>query len=141
MSFCCGASMVGCIGTLRHEGTYISNVPLLFCPVCHNLEVHASVESEYDILADYAVSDRAQEVDFREFVDSKRLQGIFENCVSLLNEDPRVVFENQINMALDLLLVAKQLGDREWEETLMKRLRSLSEKKSELHYSNQEGNR
>lgn len=132
MSFCCGASMIGTKGTLKHIRTQIHNVPLLFCPVCHRVEVHYLVESEYDILAEYAHGDGAPEVDFQEYVDNRSHAELIENCVNHENEDPFEVVRSQIDMSLDLLTVAKAWGDVEWEEQLKKRLNILSQRKSRL---------
>ncbi|TNJ57162.1 hypothetical protein FE784_38660 [Paenibacillus hemerocallicola] len=133
MSFCCGASMIGTKGTLRHIGTHIHNVPLLFCPVCHRVEVHYRVESEYEILAEYAHGDGAAEVDFDDYVDHKSDAVLYDNCVNLDSEDPADVLHNQIDNALDLLAVAKQLMDEEWERQLKKRLTALNERRNKMN--------
>lgn len=132
MSFCCGASMIGTKGTLKHIRTYIHNVPILFCPVCHRIEVHHLAENEYEILAEYAHSDGATEVDFIEYVDGKETDELFANCVNHEDEEPMAVTQNQIDMALDLMSVAKSMGDEEWEAQLKKRLLVLSARKSKL---------
>ena len=132
MSFCCGASMIGTKGTLKHLRTQIHNVPLLLCPVCNRVEVHYLIENEYEILADYAHGDRASEVDFQEYVNSNNESKLYENCVNNENEDPMDVVQSQIDMALDLLIVAKQLADEEWEDQLKKRLSTLSKRRHKL---------
>lgn len=132
MSFCCGASMIGTRGTLKHIRTRIHNVPILFCPVCHRTEVHYLVEHEYEILAEYAHGDGATEVDFLEYVENKNGSELFENCVSHEEEDPMDVVCRQIDMGLDLLTVAKTIGDTEWEEQLKKRLQMLSNRRNKL---------
>ncbi|KIL38897.1 membrane protein [Gordoniibacillus kamchatkensis] len=132
MSFCCGASMIGTRGTLKHIRTRIHNVPVLFCPVCHRTEVHYLVEDEYEILAEYAHGDGATDVDFLEYVETKSDRDLFENCVSNEEEDPMDVVRNQIDMALDLLAVAKTIGDEEWEEQLKRRLQMLGNRQRKL---------
>ncbi|UUZ83240.1 hypothetical protein LJK88_04775 [Paenibacillus sp. P26] len=132
MSFCCGASMLGTKGTLKHIRTQIHNVPLLFCPVCHRVQVHHLVENEYEILAEYAHGDGALEVDFQEYVESRDQAEMFENCVNHENEDPLEVVRDQIDMALDLLMVSKEMGDTEWENQLIKRLNVLSKRRDRL---------
>lgn len=131
MSFCCGASMIGTNGTLKHYRTRIHNVPILFCPVCHRIEVHYLVENEYDILAEYAHGDGASEVDFQDYVDESD-KALSENCVNHENEEPMTIVQNQIDMALDLLSFANQLGDSEWEQQLKRRLGVLSGRKLKL---------
>ncbi|ALS29397.1 hypothetical protein ABEV74_16240 [Paenibacillus cisolokensis] len=131
MSFCCGASMIGTKGTLKHYRTHIHNVPILFCPVCHRVEIHHSIENEYEILAEYAHGDGASEIDFQDYVD-KEDKGIFENCVNNENEDPMDVVTSQIDMALDLLIFAKQLNDQAWQDELKKRLGVLNGRRNKL---------
>lgn len=141
MSFCCGASMVGTTGTLKHIRTYIHNVPLLFCPVCHRVQVHYSVENEYELLADYAHGDDASEVDFKEYVDIQAQSELYENCVSHEGEEPLVIVHNQIDMALDLMRFAKSIEDQAWVDQLKKRLVKLSQRRSKLKKKAMDGNR
>lgn len=131
MSFCCGASMIGTKGTLKHYRTRIHNVPILFCPVCHRIEVHYMVENEYEILAEYAHGDGASEVDFHDYVDESD-KALHENCVNNEDEDPVLVVQSQIDMSLDLLTFAKEIHDREWEQQLKKRLIVLSQRRHKL---------
>ncbi|MCI3919122.1 hypothetical protein MO973_02610 [Paenibacillus sp. TRM 82003] len=131
MSFCCGASMIGTKGSIRHLRTQIHNVPILFCPVCHRIEVHHLVEDEYEILAEYAQGDGAAEVDFEDYSDAPA-RDLFENCVNQEHEDPLALVTNQIDMALDLLRVAKALDDVEWEYQLKNRLRVMSGRRDKI---------
>jgi hypothetical protein len=133
MSFCCGASMIGTKGSIRHLRTQIHNVPILFCPVCHRIEVHHLVEDEYEILAEYAQGDGATEVDFEDYSDTPLRDVLFENCVNQEHEDPLALVTNQIDMALDLLRVAKAMDDVEWEYQLKNRLRVMSSRRDKLH--------
>ncbi|AJS59702.1 hypothetical protein [Paenibacillus sp. IHBB 10380] len=133
MSFCCGASMVGTKGTLKHYRTQVHNVPLLFCPVCHRVEVHYKVENEYEILAEYAHGDGAFEVDFQDYVMEDE-EEIFENVVNRETEDPNSIVQNQIDMALDLLSVAKQIEDEKWERELKQRLAVMSQRRLRLQH-------
>jgi hypothetical protein len=139
MSFCCGASMIGTKGTLKYIRTHIHNVPILFCPVCHRVDVHHLAQNEYEILAEYAHGDGAYEVDFIEYVDSKNSGELFENCVNHEGEEPLDVVRSQIDMALDLLTFSKQIGDDEWEGQLKKRLLILSQRRNKLRQKNATG--
>jgi hypothetical protein len=132
MAFCCGASMIGTKGTLKQMRTHIHNVPLLFCPVCHKVEVHYLAENEYEILAEYAIGDGALEVDFEDYIDAKDDEALHDNCVNHEDEEPWEVVRNQIDMALDLLSVARSLKDTDWELQLKKRLGVLSERRAKL---------
>ncbi|MFC5701990.1 hypothetical protein ACFPVX_11885 [Cohnella faecalis] len=138
MSFCCGASMIGTKGTLKHYRTRIHNVPILFCPVCHRVEVHYLVENEYEILAEYAHGDGASEVDFHDYVDESD-KSLNENSVNNENEDPLAVVQSQIDMALDLLTFARELGDSEWEQQLKRRLGVLSQRRFKLRQKRTSG--
>ncbi|WCK53947.1 hypothetical protein PP175_21910 [Aneurinibacillus sp. Ricciae_BoGa-3] len=128
MSFCCGASMIGTFGSLRHFKTQIHNVPIMYCPVCSRVEVHPEIAEEYDILSEYAHADMAPEVDFREYVSGETVAQIFENCVSIDNGNLLFILRNQIDNALDLMTMAKQLNDEEWVAALKERLTKLSER-------------
>lgn len=138
MSFCCGASMVGTKGTLKHYRTQVHNVPLLFCPVCHRVEVHYKVENEYEILAEYAHGDGASEVDFQDFVTEDE-DTIFGNCVNVESEEPMDIVLSQIDISLDLLSVAKQIQDKKWESDLKKRLAVMSQRRLRLQHNNSRG--
>jgi hypothetical protein len=131
--------MIGTKGTLKYIRTHIHNVPILFCPVCHRVEVHHLAQNEYEILAEYAHGDGAYEVDFIEYVDAKKSEELFENCVNHEGEEPMEVVLNQIDMALDLLTFSKQLGDGEWESQLKKRLYTLSQRRKKLRQKNVSG--
>ncbi|WP_202080352.1 hypothetical protein [Caldalkalibacillus salinus] len=128
MSFCCGASMIGTIGTLRNQYTYIHQVPILYCPICQSIEVHPKIKDDYDILADYAQSDQAPEIHFGDYVDVQDLHDLFSDCIDIEEQSMTVVLRSQIDHALDLLSVAKKLKDREWEMQLFHRLKVLSER-------------
>ncbi|MBO8172367.1 MAG: hypothetical protein H0Z33_10790 [Bacillaceae bacterium] len=126
MSFCCGASMIGAVGNLRHYKTRILDVPILYCPVCNRIEVHPAIEEEYEILAEYAHADHAPEVDFSDYIGEDTMQEIFDNCTVVDRGNMDELFRQQIDTALDLLSVAKNLEDKEWEEHLKNRLKKLS---------------
>ncbi len=127
--------MLGTKGTLKHYRTQVHNVPLLFCPVCHRVEVHYKVENEYEILAEYAHGDGVAEIDFQDFVMEDD-ESIFGNCVNREDEDPMVIVQSQIDISLDLLSVAKQIGDEKWTEELKKRLAVMSRRRARLQHNN-----
>lgn len=135
MSFCCGASMIGTQGSLQHYRTKIYNVPLLLCPVCQRIEVHYLVENEYEILAEYAQSDGVGEIDFKDYVTSDDAR-LFENCINHEDEDPLDIVQSQIDSALDLLAIAKQWNDTEWEMQLKRRLTLMSRRKAQIMKQN-----
>lgn len=126
MSQCCGASMIGSTGTLRHYNTYIHQVPIVYCPVCQHMEVHPKVKEEYEILSDYAHSDHAPDVYFNDYVEEKKLENIFEDCFDVQGTSMDDLLRSQIDHALDLVSVAKKLQDTKWEKELFQRLKVLS---------------
>ena len=132
MSFCCGASMLGTIGTLKTGHTMIHRVPILLCPVCYRVEVHHLIASEYEILAEFALGDGAGELDFQEYVNCDKFPNLFANCVNTEHEDPLHVVTTQIDMALDLMALAKNLNDEPWLQQLFKRLKHLSARKEKI---------
>jgi hypothetical protein len=126
MSFCCGASMIGTTGSIRQHRTMIHRVPILFCPICHRVEVHYLAEHDYELVAQYAKEDQVAEVDFADYMKVSSHATLFENCVHIQSDDPIDLMSNQIDMALDLLQVAKALDDVEWEHQLINRLKVIS---------------
>jgi hypothetical protein len=132
MSFCCGASMIGTIGTLKYEQVFIHHVPILLCPVCLRVEAHHLIREEYEILAEFAVDDGAYELDFQEYVRLEKQTQLFVNCVNTDFDDPLQAVCNQIDMALDLISFANHLADEAWKEQLYKRLKVLSKRKEKL---------
>ncbi|OYD07490.1 hypothetical protein [Paludifilum halophilum] len=128
MGFCCGATMVGAVGTLRQGSTLVHNVPLLYCPVCHRVEVHQAVQDEFDLLLEYAREDGAREVNLRDEVDEEMIEEWKETCTSFQQGQPETVLREQIDMALDLMGVAKQIHDEEWERALKNRLQIMSDR-------------
>ncbi len=126
--------MIGTKGTLKHYRTQVHNVPLLYCPVCQRIEVHYKVESEYEILAEYAHGDGEAEINFQDYVLEDEAE-MFANCVSLESEDKLESVRNQIDMSLDLLGVAKGMGDKRWQVDLKRRLAVMSQKLEKLQHS------
>lgn len=126
MSFCCGASMIGTIGAIRSDRVVVHRVPIVFCPICRSVEIHYAVREEFDLLVDYAQGDGAHHVNFDDFVDCAHVVEMMEDCVSVEEGEPEQLYRTQIDNALDLLGVAKRLGDVRWEHSLKKRLSVLS---------------
>lgn len=128
MSFCCGASMIGTLGTLKHHSTYIHQVPMHYCPICHAVEVNARVSGEYEILADYAYADKATDIYFNEYVDIEDIPDLFADCIDIEGQSMIQVLHSQIDNALDLLSFAKLINDFQWQIQLKHRLKVLSER-------------
>lgn len=124
--YCCGAVMIGAIGSLRKQSVFVHNVPLLYCPVCHEIEVHTAVKEEFDLVVQYAVEDGVKETTLREQIAPELIEEWKENVISFQEGDLEPILREQIDYALDLLSVSKQLNDREWGEQLKNRLKVLT---------------
>ncbi|SFS77053.1 hypothetical protein [Marininema halotolerans] len=132
MGFCCGATMVGAVGTLRQGSTLVHNAPLLYCPVCHQVQVHYSAQEEFDLMMEYAQSDGTQHVNLKEYIDEHMIAEWKESCTSFQQGQSESILREQIDMALDLMGVAKQIEDHEWEKALKGRLQVLGERFNQL---------
>ncbi|MFC4076373.1 hypothetical protein ACFOUO_06060 [Salinithrix halophila] len=113
---------------MRQGSTLVHNVPLLYCPVCHQVEVHHAVKEEFELLMEYAQGDRAREVNLKEYIDDSMIAEWKECCTSFQQGQPESVLREQIDMALDLMGVAKQMQDKEWERALKSRLQVLGDR-------------
>lgn len=118
--------MIGTTGVIRSGGVVVHHVPLVACPVCHKVEVHHAVREEFDLLVEYAQGDGASHVNFKDYVASENMANFMENCTSVEGNNPVELYQEQIDHALDLLGVAKQLHDPAWEQALKERLKVLS---------------
>ncbi|WP_124728163.1 hypothetical protein [Staphylospora marina] len=127
MSFCCGASTIGFIGSYRKHSVMVHQIPLLWCPVCHVVEVHPAVREEFELVVEYAREDRVREVTLRETITPDLIEEWKEYGISFQeNDDLEPVLREQIDHSLDLLRVSKILGDAEWGEELKHRLKVLT---------------
>lgn len=124
--YCCGAAMIGAIGSMRKHTVFVHNVPLLYCPVCHEIEVHTAVKEEFDLVVQYAVEDGVKETTLREQIAPELIEEWKEYVVSFQEGDLEPVLREQIDYALDLLSVSKQLNDSKWGEELKNRLKVLT---------------
>lgn len=127
MSFCCGASMIGLIGSIRNHSVLVHQVPLLCCPVCQRLEIHPEIKEEFELVVEYALEDHVKEITLRETITPEMIAEWREHCVSFIgDEDFELTLREQIDHSLDLLSVAKCLSEDDWKEELMQRLSTLT---------------
>lgn len=127
MSYCCGASTIGFIGSYKDASVIVHQVPMLVCPVCHEVEVHPAVKEELELVIEYAKEDRAKEVTLRETITPEMIAEWKEYGISFQDtDDIESVIREQIDHSLDLLRVSKVLNDSEWGEELKNRLRVLT---------------
>ncbi|MBA4494840.1 YgiT-type zinc finger protein [Paenactinomyces guangxiensis] len=129
MSYCCGASRIGLIGTLRQQSILVHHVPLLYCPVCHEVEVHPAIKEEFELVIEYAQEDHVKEATLREEISPDMIAEWKEYCVSFQEDDDvESILREQIDHSLDLLRVSKVLSDTEWGDELKVRLKILTER-------------
>ncbi|MBD1370812.1 hypothetical protein IC620_00360 [Hazenella sp. IB182357] len=129
MSYCCGASMIGFIGSLRKQQVLVHHVPLLYCPVCHDVSVNPSVRDEFELVVEHANQDRVKEVTLRDEITPDMINEWRTVCVSFQEDDDFLaILYEQIDSALDLLRVAKIIQDKKWSEELKFRLKVLTER-------------
>lgn len=127
MSYCCGASTIGFIGSYKDASVIVHQVPMFVCPVCHEVEVHPAVREELELVIEYAREDRAKEVTLRDTITPEMIAEWKEYGISFQDSnDLESVIREQIDNSLDLLRISKMLNDTEWEEELKKRLRVLT---------------
>lgn len=126
MDFCCGASKVGAIQMYKHKNVSVSHVPVLYCPVCKDVEPHPKIKENLNFIVDMAIDDNIHELDLEYYLDLKEYEDLFENCSTVQNDGKGSVMKSQIDISLDLLSFARQIKDIEWEKTLKRRLEILS---------------
>lgn len=130
MIYCCGASMIGKIGTICKKSIKVHQVPLLYCPVCQEVEVHPAVKEQFDLVLEYALEDRVKETTLYEQIDPEMIQRWRADCFSFQVDDAETVIREQIDLALDLLRICSL--DTKWADELKVRLKVLSERLSQL---------
>lgn len=130
MSFCCGSDMLLTIASTRYESITITNVPVLFCVICEKLTIHPDVELEYELLKDFAISDRAKEVDLEPYIHPSKKEVLYHPAHHVESLRMDKVLQSRIDQALDLFSVACQLDDHGWKEEISQRLHILNRKAS-----------
>lgn len=139
MSYCCGASTIGFIGSYRKQSIMVHKVPLLYCPVCHDVQVHPAVKEEFELVVEYAREDRVKEVTLRDTITPEMIDEWKEYGISFQDsEDIEPILREQIDHSLDLLRVSKVLNDKEWGEELKNRLRVLTDQLKKLDKQKEE---
>ncbi len=121
-SFCHGASKIGAIGSIEYHHILIHHVPILCCPVCQHVEPHPRIHENLDLIVSIANNDGMQEVDFNNYITFISYEVLFENVSSVITGNWDKVVKQQIDLSLDLLSIARNLQDKEWEEELKQRL-------------------
>lgn len=127
MSYCCGASMIGYIGKIRQDGIMVYSVPLLYCPVCCDLQVHPAVIDEFELVLEFAREDEVDEVIFCAEITDEMIKEWSEGCIFFdEDEDLYSIIKEQIDHSLDLLSLSRIIQDDMWREELKHRLSTLA---------------
>ena len=127
--FCCGLTMVAMLRSIYSEGgVLIHDVPMLVCPTCHNSHVAPDVEFDFIMHAHNCETDRVKVTSLRDAVEISKLEEVQKKYP----DDERMrtgrrVLPQQVDWLLDLINVAKKLGDDEWHDELMKQLKTFSD--------------
>ncbi|WP_339061132.1 hypothetical protein [Tepidibacillus marianensis] len=128
-NFCCGASKIGGVGTIHQDGITINQVPILYCPVCHDVEVHPKVKENIDVVIEISQTEGTKRVNLEHYMKEIRDDHFFEDCSSVNRGNVDEVVQSQIDISLGLLSFAKDIGDLEWQEELKGRLSKLSQQR------------
>lgn len=126
MAWCCGASKIGSFATIKKKEILLHNVPILYCPVCQSIEPHPKIKDNLEFVTDIAKDDGLNELDIDYYLNLKEYGNLFENCSTVNNGNKYQVIQSQIDISLDLLTTAKGINDKDWQNTLKKRLKKLS---------------
>lgn len=127
--FCCGLTMVAMIRSIYSEGgVMIHDVPMLVCPTCHKSHVAPDIEFDFIMHAHYCETDRVKVASLRDAIGDNKLQAVQKKYP----DDERVrtgrrVLPQQVDSLLDLINVAKKLGDEEWHDELLTQLKTFSD--------------
>ncbi|MFC4768767.1 hypothetical protein [Effusibacillus consociatus] len=125
MDHCCGLTMVARLQNVFTEGSVLmQDVPILFCPTCHNSLIAPEIEMDYQLYAHNCAADGVRSASLPDAIGEEKILDILDRYP----EDIRVktgqrVIREQIDSTLDLLNFAKQLGEHEWCQELLERLK------------------
>lgn len=127
----CGQLMGLKLRTVVYSGKLeIDNVPIYTCDVCLHSEVKTSVKTELkEIIQELGMIHQRKSIRFNElnewadFLVNYKLQYKNNQTSERIYE---VMLEERINDLLDLYLIAEQLNDNVWLESIKKKLEQLS---------------
>jgi hypothetical protein len=125
MDLCCGLTMVGILKSVFTDGAvWIHDVPFLFCPTCEDLKLAPQFELDYVMHAHHCESDKVKSSNFADAVGPEKLLGFLDRYP----EDVRMVenirvTQEQIDMALDMILLLRDSENSEWLDEWRERLR------------------
>ncbi|MGZ4106604.1 MAG: hypothetical protein ACXVOI_08465 [Tumebacillaceae bacterium] len=126
--FCCGLTMVVMMRSIYSEGgVLVHDVPMLVCPTCHKSHIAPDVEFDYIMHTHNCETDRVKVTSLKEVIGPHKISEVQKKYP----EDERTktgrrVLPEQIDSILDLINVAKSIGDEEWHQELLTQLKTFS---------------
>jgi hypothetical protein len=127
--FCCGLTMVGMLRSIYSEGgVLVHDVPMLVCPTCHKSHIAPEAEFDYIMHSHNCETDRVKVTSLKEVIGPSKIEAILKRYP----EDERIrsgrrVLPEQIDALLDMINVAKSLGDESWHQELINQLKTFSD--------------
>ena len=127
----CGQVMGLKLRTVIYSGKLeIDNVPIFSCDACQHSEVKASVKVELnELIQELGMLEQRKSIRFNELnewadflVEYKLQQKSNQTSVPLYES----MLEERINDLLDLYLLAQQMNDQVWLESIRRKLEQLS---------------
>lgn len=127
----CGQVMGLKLRTVIYSGKLeIDNVPIFSCDACQHSEVKASVKIELkELIQELGILEQRKSIRFNELnewadflVEYKLQQKSNQTSVPLYES----MLKERINDLLDLYLLAQQMNDQVWLESIRRKLEQLS---------------
>jgi hypothetical protein len=132
----CGEMMnVGLRTVIFRNRVEIGNVPVYSCDSCHRNEVMTEVKPALTLLIEQLEEeDGKQSLNFEDFSELALLMVKVSSRERM--EDPvEQIIEERINELLDMLLLARSVGDRSWMQDIRGRLAQLTRHTSVYDFS------
>lgn len=126
--FCCGLTMVVMMRSIYSEGgVLVHDVPMLVCPTCHKSHVAPDIEFDYIMHTYNCETDRVKVTSLKEVIGAHKIADVQKKYP----EDERIrsgrrVLPEQIDSILDLINVAKTMGDEAWHQELLDQLKTFT---------------
>ncbi|WP_232463349.1 hypothetical protein [Tumebacillus avium] len=127
-TLCCGLTMNAIMRSVYSEGgVLIHDVPMLVCPTCHKSHLAPELELDFIMLAHHAETDGVKIASLQEAIGSDKI----DRVLSAYPEDERHrtgrrVLPEQIDSLLDMINMAKSLGDETWHTELLAQLKQFT---------------
>ncbi|ASS75669.1 hypothetical protein CIG75_12160 [Tumebacillus algifaecis] len=127
-TLCCGLTMVAVMRSVYSEGgVLIHDVPMLVCPTCHHHHLAPELELDFIMLAHHAETDGVKIASLLEAIGDEKVTRV----LNAYPEDERYrtgrrVLPEQVDSLLDMINMAKSLGDDAWYRELLDTLKQFT---------------